>query len=346
MAVTLALWSIKLGPGKPEIIEAQTDRRVTNIAIGDDSEAPSKSGRSTVKLTYPNVAYDEDNDDDSEEENITTVLCSLSVGKVEQVVTDIVLNEGGLYKFETTGENTIYVSGHIIDQRPFDSDSEGMSDEEEAYDLRDVSSDVEIEPEEYGSDASRFEEVHDAAAEKSLKRPRQSTDLDIDSSKLSKADKKKAKKQKGEDGKPVPVAVNVDASADKSDKPGKKDRKEKAETNGKALAEKELPGGLKIRDSKIGTGPQAKKGNTIQMRYIGKLTSGKVFDSNTKGKPFSFHLGAGEVIKGWDQGLVGMQAGGERVLTIPPALGYGKKGQSGIPGNATLIFECKLINIK
>ncbi|KAK0212778.1 hypothetical protein DFS33DRAFT_1492677 [Desarmillaria ectypa] len=344
MAITLALWSIKLTPGKPEIIEAHSDRTVTNIAIGDDSEAPSKSSRSTVKLTYPNVAYDEDEDDDSEEENITTVLCSLSVGKVEQVVTDIVLNEGSSYKFETTGENTIYVSGHIIDQRPFDSDSDSSMSDEEAYDLRDVSSDVEIEPEEYGSDASRFEEIHDDATEKSLKRPRQSTDMDIDSSKVSKAEKKKAKKQKGEDGKPVPV--EADAPADKSDKPSKKDKKEKAETTGKTLAEKELPGGLKIKDSKIGTGPQAKKGNTVQMRYIGKLTSGQVFDSNTKGKPFSFRLGAGEVIKGWDQGLVGMQAGGERVLTIPPALGYGKKGVSGIPGNSTLIFECKLINIK
>ncbi|KAK0461201.1 uncharacterized protein EV420DRAFT_1762506 [Desarmillaria tabescens] len=360
MAITLALWSIKLTPGKPEIIEAHSDRTVTNIAIGDDSEAPSKSSRSTVKLTYPNLAYDEDDDDDSEE-NITTVLCSLSVGKVEQVVTDIVLNEGSSYKFETTGENTIYVSGHIIDQRPFDSDSDSsIGDEEEAFDLRDVSSDVEIEPEEYESDASRFEEVHDDATEKSLKRPRQSTDMDIDSSKLSKAEKKKAKKQKGEDGKPV--VVEADAPADKSDKPSKKDKKEKSETTGKTLAEKELPGGLKIKDSKVGTGPQAKKGNTVQMRYIGKLTNGKVFDSNTKGKPFSFRLGAGEVIKGmflyvvrvqclnsrtgWDQGLVGMQAGGERVLTIPPALGYGKKGVSGIPGNATLIFECKLVNIK
>ncbi|KAK0195475.1 hypothetical protein F5146DRAFT_975052 [Armillaria mellea] len=345
MTITLALWSIKLTPGKPEILEGHNDRTVTNIAIGDDSEAPNKSGRSTVKLTYPNIAYDEDEDDNSEEETITTVLCSLSVGKVEQVVTNIVLNEGGLYKLETTGENTIYVSGHIIDQQNFDSDSEGsMSDDEGAYDLRDVSSDVEIEPEEFDSDASRFEEVHDDAAEKSLKRPRESTDVDVDSPKLSKAEKKKAKKQKGEDGKPV--QVEADAPTDKSDKPTKKDKKEKAESTGKTSVEKELPGGLKIKDSKVGTGPQAKKGGTVQMRYIGKLTSGKIFDSNTKGKPFSFRLGAGEVIKGWDQGLIGMQAGGERVLTIPPALAYGKKGVSGIPGNATLIFECKLINIK
>lgn len=107
--------------------------------------------------------------------------------------------------------------------------------------------------------------------------------MDIDNSKLSKAEKKKAKKQKGEDGKPVPV--EADAPTDKSDKPSKKDKKEKAETTGKTSVEKELPGGLKIKDSKIGTGPQAKKGNTIQMRYIGKLTSGKIFDSNTKGKP-------------------------------------------------------------
>jgi FK506-binding nuclear protein len=76
------------------------------------------------------------------------------------------------------------------------------------------------------------------------------------------------------------------------------------------------------------------------MRYIGKLTNGKVFDKNVSGKPFNFRLGAGEVIKGWDQGIVGMKLGGERKLTIPAPLAYGKRGAPPqIPGNATLVFE-------
>lgn len=75
------------------------------------------------------------------------------------------------------------------------------------------------------------------------------------------------------------------------------------------------------------------------MRYIGKLKNGKQFDANTKGKPFSFRLGKGEVIKGWDLGLVGMKVGGERRLEIPANMAYGNKSLPGIPGNSTLIFD-------
>jgi len=82
------------------------------------------------------------------------------------------------------------------------------------------------------------------------------------------------------------------------------------------------------------------------MRYIGKLQNGKVFDSNTKGKPFTFHLGKGEVIKGWDEGIVGMQVGGERLLVIPSHMAYGNKSMDDIPAKSTLIFECKLVQIK
>ncbi|RKO91036.1 hypothetical protein BDK51DRAFT_21698, partial [Blyttiomyces helicus] len=82
----------------------------------------------------------------------------------------------------------------------------------------------------------------------------------------------------------------------------------------------------------------------ISVRYIGKLTNGKVFDSNTKGQPFKFILGKGEVIRGWDQGIVGMAVGGTRKLTIPAALAYGSRGAPpDIPPNATLNFEVKLL---
>jgi FK506-binding nuclear protein len=83
------------------------------------------------------------------------------------------------------------------------------------------------------------------------------------------------------------------------------------------------------------------------MRYIGKLTNGKVFDKNVSGKPFSFLLGRGEVIKGWDLGIAGMKAGGERKLTIPAPLAYGKRGAPpDIPKNATLVFDVKLLSMK
>ncbi|KAJ3305809.1 peptidylprolyl isomerase fpr4 [Kappamyces sp. JEL0829] len=110
---------------------------------------------------------------------------------------------------------------------------------------------------------------------------------------------------------------------------------------------KKLPSGLVMEDAVVGTGPRAKAGKKVSVRYIGKLMNGKVFDSNTKGQPFSFRLGKGEVIKGWDLGVQGMNVGGTRKLTIPAALAYGSRGAPpDIPKNADLQFEVKLLEVK
>ncbi|KAI8918542.1 hypothetical protein DFJ77DRAFT_498559 [Powellomyces hirtus] len=110
---------------------------------------------------------------------------------------------------------------------------------------------------------------------------------------------------------------------------------------------KTLPSGLVIEDVLEGKGTKAKNGKKVGVRYIGRLMNGKVFDSNTKGAPFKFRLGAGEVIKGWDLGVSGMSVGGTRRLTIPASLAYGPRGAPpDIPGNATLDFEVKLMEVK
>jgi len=106
------------------------------------------------------------------------------------------------------------------------------------------------------------------------------------------------------------------------------------------------PSGLQFWDMKVGTGPKALRGETVRVHYIGWLTNGKKFDSSVD-KPFSFDLGAGQVIKGWDEGVAGMKVGGKRQLRIPPDLAYGQRGYPGaIPPNATLIFDVELVGIQ
>ncbi len=104
--------------------------------------------------------------------------------------------------------------------------------------------------------------------------------------------------------------------------------------------------GLQITDVVVGTGPEARSGQTVAVHYTGTLVDGTKFDSSKdRGQPFSFTLGTGQVIKGWDQGIVGMKVGGTRTLVIPPALGYGDRGTGPIPPNATLNFEVELLAI-
>jgi FKBP-type peptidyl-prolyl cis-trans isomerase FkpA len=116
-----------------------------------------------------------------------------------------------------------------------------------------------------------------------------------------------------------------------------------------------VPTELVMTDVKKGTGPAITAGQTAVVHYTGWLYSpeakdhkGKKFDSSRdRNDPFSFNVGGGEVIGGWDQGVVGMQVGGHRTLVIPPSLGYGARGAGGvIPGNATLLFDIELIKIQ
>ncbi len=112
-----------------------------------------------------------------------------------------------------------------------------------------------------------------------------------------------------------------------------------------------LPSGLRYHDEVVGTGPQPQAGQTVNVHYTGWLdqagSRGKKFDSSRdRGQPFSFRLGQGSVIAGWDQGVATMHVGGKRTLTIPPDLGYGSRGAGGvIPPGATLVFDVELLGI-
>ncbi|EMD63740.1 hypothetical protein COCSADRAFT_118972 [Bipolaris sorokiniana ND90Pr] len=184
----------------------------------------------------------------------------------------------------------------------------------------------------------------------------------------AKLSKKQAKKLKKNDGQAVVSAAEPEKKAEKvekNDTPSSDKKKvqfaknlEQGPTGSpkvdapKPEAKKEATkgprnvSGVIVDDKKEGKGKAAKKGDRVEMRYIGKLKNGKVFDSNKKGKPFSFKLGVGQVIKGWDVGVAGMTPGGERRLTIPAAMAYGKKGAPpDIPPNSDLIFDIKCISV-
>jgi FKBP-type peptidyl-prolyl cis-trans isomerase len=108
-----------------------------------------------------------------------------------------------------------------------------------------------------------------------------------------------------------------------------------------------MPDGLQYSDDVVGTGAEATAGKTVVVHYTGWLMDGTKFDSSIdRDQPFSFPLGAGQVIKGWDEGVAGMKVGGQRTLIIPPALGYGARGAGNvIPPNATLKFQVQLLDV-
>jgi FK506-binding nuclear protein len=179
-----------------------------------------------------------------------------------------------------------------------------------------------------------------------------------------KLSKKQAKKLKKNDGKPTAAPQEPAAKKDQKEVTNgeKKDKKVQFAKNlelgptgspkvddkkdaTKAPSGPRTVNGVIIDDKKVGKGPGAKKGDKIELRYIGKLKNGKQFDANKKGKPFSFKVGSGEVVKGMDIGVVGLTVGGERRITIPAKLAYGNKGVGDIPANSDLIFDIKCLGL-
>jgi hypothetical protein len=108
-----------------------------------------------------------------------------------------------------------------------------------------------------------------------------------------------------------------------------------------------LPSGLYYQDSQVGTGDAASARKEVTVEYVGALPDGTKFDSSSDhGAPITFRLGSSTVIRGWSEGIEGMRVGGDRVMVIPPELGYGRLGARGIPPNTTLVFEVRLLKVR
>ncbi|KAI0863083.1 hypothetical protein F4860DRAFT_89951 [Xylaria cubensis] len=341
----------------------------------DDGDA-KPNGKASKKGKEPATSSDEDDDesissDDLEIEEL--VICTLDTERNYQQPLDITIGPEEQVFFVVKGTHAVHLTGNYIVDMDDVSDSE--DDEDDDYDLPEGLDGMD----EYESDseADELDDIEDPriteidsdeeeAAPKLVetkkgknKRPAEEEvesldDMIAKQSKLNKKQQKKLKNNKGE-----PVAKEEAKAEVAKETPAKGDKKvqfaknlEQGPTGPAAAAEKgatlgvKVVGGVTLDDRKIGSGRVVKKSNRVEVRYIGKLTDGKVFDSNKKGKPFSFKVGAGEVIKGWDIGIQGMSVGGERRLTIPAHLAYGSKAQPGIPANSQLVFDIKLLGIK
>ncbi|KAH8726420.1 hypothetical protein GQ44DRAFT_738864 [Phaeosphaeriaceae sp. PMI808] len=362
-----------------EADEMDVDSSLTNGVNG------KSKGKAKITDDDVSDEDDEDDDEDEPEEFVLCTLnpenhyqqpLDITVRQGEEVYLSVV----GTHDIYVTGN---YVA--FPDEESDEDEDDGLeqlgydlgSDEDELdVDEMDESEDDELD----GLDDPRITEVESedeapklvAASKKSTKKRAAESEDDVTLDDLisktngeEKVSKKQAKKQKKNDGQAAAGAPETATKAEKaaetaSDKkkvqfaknlelgPTGSPKVEAPKTEAKKEAAKgpRNVSGVTIDDKKEGKGRAAKKGDRVEMRYIGKLKNGKVFDSNKKGKPFSFKLGVGQVIKGWDVGVAGMTPGGERRLTIPANLAYGKKGAPpDIPPNSDLIFDIKCISV-
>lgn len=334
--------------------------------IGEDEDSESdeeeeKPKKKSNKKASKNSKKDDESEEDDDEEDFEisrTVVCTLSPKIAYQQNLDLVINATEDIIFEVTGSYPINLTGNYV-LHPFDesssdeddSDFESGSDEDEG--------DYDLSPDEDELDftaGGRIEEIEDEEEEEEEEEP-----------KPKKVESKKQNKKRAAEPEPTESEPKnkKKQKAEKVEKVEKKTEKKPADkkvafskeleqgpTGSTATPAKKTPtikklaGGVTIEDRTVGSGPTAQPGSRVSVRYIGKLLNGKMFDSNTKGKPFTFKLGVGEVIKGWDVGVAGMAVKGERRIVVPASSAYGKQSLPGIPANSTLTFDVKLVGIK
>lgn len=344
----------------------------------EEDAIPNGKTKGKAKASESDEEDSEDDEDDislDEEETVGMFnVCTLDTERNYQQPIDIFIEAGEPVGFRVEGTHTIHLTGNIISYYDDEESDSEDDDEDGLYDLEPDMDELleDVSDEEDALDGVRVTEVDTddeeapklvEAPQKGKKRPAEEEAESLDDllkketeQKLSKKQLKKMKNNKGEAvSTKEEVKVETKKETKKDPKTDKKVQFAKnleqgptgseAKKTEKAALGVKVVKGVTVDDRKIGNGRAVKNGDKVGVRYIGKLENGKVFDSNKKGKPFSFRVGKGEVIKGWEIGLVGMSIGGERRLTIPANLAYGSKGVPGIPPNSTLIFDIKLLEI-
>ncbi|ORX77529.1 hypothetical protein BCR32DRAFT_270599 [Anaeromyces robustus] len=308
-------WGLKIMPGKTYTQKVEYPFKVTMACLGQEPVL----GRHCLFVRVEEQDY---------------MLCSLNFGQNEQQSLNLVFSPGEEIVFHSVGKGPIYLSGmYEIDEDDFDSEEDDEMDEDDEM-YEDEEEDEEEEEEEEEIDEEELKKLKadakKAITKKEKKAAAPAKEEKKEEKKVEKKTEKKAEKK---------TEKKAEKKAEKKPEPVKEEKK--------VTKKKTLPNGLVIEDITVGTGARAKAGKRVGVRYIGKLAkNGKVFDKNTNGAVFKFNLGRGEVIKGWDLGVNGMNVGGVRRLTIPANLAYGSRGAPpDIPPNSTLIFEVKMMTV-
>ncbi|KAH3682703.1 hypothetical protein WICPIJ_006331 [Wickerhamomyces pijperi] len=328
----------------------------------EDAEEDEEEEDEDVEDDEDQEIHDEEDEDDDEEGEY--VVCTLTDKQFQQSLDLFVSADKETVFLVATGEAPIYVSGYYVDTFGDDYSDEDEDDEDDSEDEYDLTPDEDeileegdFDIEDLEDDENVQEKIKELIAEDEKKSNKRSiADVEAEEAEAEEAEEepKLTKKQK------KAAAAAAKKEADEKAAAAKKQAEEKAAAAKKEVkfnkelegpskpkvTTKTLAGGVVVEDRTVGKGPAAKSGSKVGVRYIGKLKNGSIFDKNTSGKPFNFNLGKGEVIKGWDIGVVGMAVGGERRIVIPAPFAYGKKKLPGIPANSELTFDVKLVSLK
>lgn len=334
-------------------VPAETVLHLSNASLG----AQTQPGRNVLKVHSGAKAMP---------------VSVLTAEKVENATFDLIFPGNKAVTFSVEGKSSIFLSGYLqpLEDELMPEAAQQSASEEEPTEAPQSSPTTVAQTEDSSSEEeqqqdSSSSEEDDSGSEMSESDiiAQRSVDLMGNGGSAKKKQQQNGNKRKAETAQPQSANKKAkkaaSATTPAADKTQTKDAKtpQWAKDSAKKDAKKKTPksekkdpfqkgkGGLQYRDIKAGTGKPVKKGRKLQMRYIGRLCSnGKVFDSNLKGQPFTFRLGAGEVIKGWDMGLEGMKVGGKRILKLPSKLAYGKSGAGrDIPPNADLEFVVEVM---
>jgi len=302
--------AVELVPGKEYTTTVPADLHITQAVLPANAKDTT---RSVVSIQFAS-------EEEGEKEK-AFAIASLKLDSQDSQALEVVVDDSATITLSVSGKNPVHLSGYYVPDTDGGEDSFYGSDDDE------------IDSDELGSDDE--EEVDEEAATKAI------------AAQLAK--KRQQQQQNGGETKKAKVVAEAAAPAPKQQQQQQKPKQQqekKQQPQQKTPQAKEYSNGLKVTTTKEGAGAEATKGRRVSVKYVGKLTkNNKVFDQSTK--PFTFTLGAREVITGWDLGVAGMKVGEKRTLVIPSELGYGKEGAGReIPPNSSLTFDVELLNVK